>query len=264
MTKIEWTDEVWNVVTGCTSISEGCRFCYAKRMAQRLKGRFGYPEDEPFRVTFHPDRLNQPLKWKKPRRIFVCSMGDLGHDDVEQDWIFKIFTVIESAYWHRFLILTKRPEKVYGLLTHDQFPAIIRKYGYDWLGPQKYNEMGPHWRNNQWLGISAENQQTADERIPILLRIPAAKRFVSLEPMLGPVDLEHSWWHSRTKGDHNFIPSIGINWVIVGGLSLPGGKVQAPDPKWIDNIVEQCDEASVPLFIKENAQYHTKREEFPV
>ena len=248
-TKIEWADRVWNPVTGCTPISEGCTYCYAKRMATRLKGRFGYPEDEPFRVTFHPDRLDQPLKWKKPRRIFVPSMGDLFHKDVRYGAIRDVFDIIEHCSWHTFLVLTKRPLRM-GHSIKTWFADIIP--------------------DNLWLGISAENQQTLDERASILLQIPAAKRFVSLEPMLGPVDLT-PYISKLTVGYRNKDNTKTIydnypvlDWVIIGGLSLPGGKVQTPDPQWIDDIVEQCDNSEIPIFIKENAGYYRHREEFPV
>src|SRR5690606_21334656 len=129
-TRIEWADAVWNPITGCTPISEGCENCYARRMAKRLRGRYGYPKDDPFKVTLHPDKLSEPLKWKKPRRIFVCSMGDLFHEDVPFDYITKVFDVMCAWRWpnkeaerlgdeslledpgHTFMILTKRPERV--------------------------------------------------------------------------------------------------------------------------------------------------------
>ena len=246
MTKIEWCDDVWNPVTGCSPISAGCAHCYAKRMAQRLKGRFGYPEDEPFKVTFHPDRLDQPSKWKKPSKIFVCSMGDLFHEDVPKEWIDTIFWRIGFDYiYHTFLILTKRPHRM-----KEYFDRLLNRYGSGWP--------------NLWLGISAENQQTLDDRASILLQIPAAKRFVSLEPMLGPVDLCVPY--GQGVGD---LLIENLSWIIVGGLSLPGGKVVPPVPEWIDDIVEQCDKAGVPLFIKDNARHYTRyalqpeRREFP-
>ena len=111
-TNIEWTDEVWNPVTGCTPVSDGCMNCYAKRMSKRHKGRFGYPADDPFRVTPHPDRLDQPLKWKKPRKVFVCSMGDLFHDDVSDEYLDQVFSRILQANHHTFFILTKRPKRM--------------------------------------------------------------------------------------------------------------------------------------------------------
>ena len=166
-TKIEWCEESWNPVTGCTKISTGCKNCYAEKMAKRLAGRFDYPADDPFKVTIHPNKLNQPLKWKKSRKIFVCSMGDLFHKDVPFDYIVEVLKIVDNGTRHTFLILTKRPERMREFFN-DYFSGFC-------------NSFGPTLRN-LWLGVSVENQQTADERIPILLRIPAAVRFVSVEP----------------------------------------------------------------------------------
>ena len=166
-TKIEWATESWNPITGCSHAgSPGCDHCYAKRMAQRLKGRYGYPKDDPFRVTFHPDRLDQPLKWKKPRRIFVCSMSDLFHEDVKHDWIRSIlFTMFAGGRHHTYIILTKRPERMYEFFMHHQ---------------------PDYWPLPNVIGmVTAENQEQADKRIPILLECPFAKYGVSLEPLLG-------------------------------------------------------------------------------
>lgn len=172
-TKIEWAQETWNPITGCTPVSEGCQHCYARRMATRLRGRCGYPADDPFRVTFHPDRLGQPLKWKKPRMIFVCSMGDLFHDlpPPEGSWpiVDRILRVCNDCPQHIFLLLTKRIEHAW---YYFRSPVYNGNYSRSEL-------LG----KNIWLGVTAENQQRADERIPILLQIPAAVRFVSVEPM---------------------------------------------------------------------------------
>jgi protein gp37 len=182
-TKIEWAEETWNPVTGCTPISEGCQNCYAKRMANRLKGRCGYDADNPFKVTLHPERLDQPLCWKKPRKIFVCSMGDMFHEDVSGDFLYEIWGIMAQCPQHIFMVLTKRPE-------------IMRAWYND-----VFLRVNPLYRKNPlpniWLGVTAENQARADERIPVLLQIPAAKRFVSIEPMLGPIDLSR-WIIPRT------------------------------------------------------------------
>jgi protein gp37 len=161
-TKIEWTEYSWNPVSGCTPISEGCQNCYAKRMANRLRGRCGYPADEPFKVTLHKDRLEEPLRLKKPRRVFVCSMGDLFHEDVPGWMRFEVMDIILQAKQHTFLILTKRP-------------ANMKEF-FEWY----YSKTGRTIETikNLWLGVTAENQQRADERIPILLQIPAAVRFI--------------------------------------------------------------------------------------
>ena len=226
-TKIEWADEVWNPVTGCTPISEGCQNCYAKRMAQRLKGRFGYPEDEPFSVTLHADKLHQPLKWKKPRRVFVVSMGDLFHVCVRMTDLTYILDIISKCKWHTFMILTKRIDRASKIMDNPIW-----------------------WEENKhvWLGVSCENQQRADERIPILLQIPAAKRFVSIEPMLGPMDLCQ---------DLAYPPFLGvgrIDWVIAGCESGPNRR-QAKR-KWFRELKDQCVAAGIPFFLKQMEEPH--------
>jgi protein gp37 len=246
-TKIEWTDMTWNPVTGCTPISEACQNCYAKRMSKRLAGRCGYPEDEPFKVTLHPERLDEPFKWRKPRRVFVCSMSDLFHEKVDEGFLCRIFDTMLAAEQHTYLILTKRPERMKDFITR-----CIH-------GIPK----------NIWLGVTAENQQRAEERIPILLQIPAAVRFVSIEPMLGPVDLS-KWlggtWYCETcecTVDPEFVPFSeihypcenyldfipGIDWVICGSESGPNHRKTKIE--WIRDLREQCISANVPFFLKQ-------------
>lgn len=191
-TKIEWADRVWNPVTGCTKISPGCANCYAERMAARLAGRCGYPKDIPFAVTMHPAKLNEPLHWRKPARIFVCSMSDLFHQDVPFYFIDDVFDQIKRCRQHTFLILTKRPERMYAYF--DSSSARVND---------------GNWIDHTWIGVTAENQEQADKRIPILLQTPAAVRFVSVEPMLGPVDV------SKWLGDQYEIQERG-------GISLSG------------------------------------------
>lgn len=184
--KIEWLDggASWNPITGCTPISEGCLNCYAKTMAEtRLRGMFGYDQEDPFKVTLHEDKLNQPLEWKRPRKIFVCSMGDLFHNDVPTEWINKVFRVIQIAKQHTFIVLTKRPVRM------QQYIKSVNKC----RACPENDVPFP----NLWLGVTAENQHTADERIPILLDTPAAKRFVSVEPMLEAMNI-FNYIHSRT------------------------------------------------------------------
>jgi protein gp37 len=228
-TKIEWTEYSWNPVTGCTPASEGCQNCYAKRMATRLKGRYGYPEDEPFKVTLHPEKLKEPLKWKKPRRVFVCSMGDLFHEQVPDEYIAKVWEVMNNASQHTFLVLTKRPQRM------KDFLARLGWYIHDRDGyPMEavLDEGGKYTLKNVWLGVTAENQQRADERIPILLQIPAAVRFVSIEPMLGPVVIPEEW----------------PDWVICGGETGPGARPIHPD--WVRSLRDQCQVAGTPFFFK--------------
>lgn len=182
MSKIEWTESTWNPVTGCTKISKGCLNCYAERMSKRLAGRCGYPKDNPFAVTLHPDRLSQPSKWKKPHIIFVCSMSDLFHEDVPDSCIFDVLNVIKNSSHHTFQILTKRPERMV----------------------QFTQKAGP-LPDNLWLGVTVESEEYKS-RIDLLSQIEASVRFLSCEPLLsdlGELNLEK------------------IDWVIVGGESGP-------------------------------------------
>lgn len=241
-TKISWCDKVWNPITGCSFVSDGCRNCYARRMAYRLKGRYGYPTDDPFRVTFHPDRLDEPLHWKKSSRIFVCSMGDLFHEDVLESNLTEIFTIIGLfCIDHTFLILTKRPER-------------MKNFVDDWIADNlpiptagKKCTQGIKWPiPNVWLGVSIEDQKTADERIPILLQIPAGKKFVSCEPLLEEIDLikasECNYPNEMKK------LGIGLDWVICGGETGPGARPFHPD--WVRSLRDQCQAAGVPFFFK--------------
>lgn len=235
-TIIEWTDYSWNPVTGCSPVSAGCDHCYARRMATRLRGRYGYPQDDPFRVTLHPDRLDQPLNWRKPRMIFVCSMGDFFHPQVPLEFQARTLDVMVKCPQHIFIILTKR---------HKQLASFNQVCGWS-------AESYP----NIWVGVSVEDQKTADERIPILLRVPAAVRVVSIEPMLGSVTLhsQQDWLptlipNTKTKlfsYRNNLIPTI--DWVICGGETGPGARPMHPE--WVYQVRDQCVEASVPFFFK--------------
>lgn len=281
MTSIEWTNETWNPVTGCTKVSAGCANCYAERMAKRLKGRYGYPKDEPFRVTLHEDRLTGPLRWRTPRMIFVCSMGDLFHADVPFDFIDRVFAVMALCPQHTFQVLTKRPERMESYINdwHATVPlercfdrrkgcvyAIVDKIAGRYVVPR-------YWPlPNVWLGTSVENQQAADERIPHLLRCPAAVRFVSAEPLLGPVDLSAAWGNCsgctdpRSEGTHQLgtrqhpSPADGprvVDWLIMGVESrgvyvgrLPEG---TEDGYWraARSFIEQARAAGIPAFHKQ-------------
>jgi protein gp37 len=287
--KIEWTDESWNPITGCTKISEGCKNCDAERMAKRLAGRFGYPKDEPFKVTMHHDRLHVPSSWKKPRRIFVNSMGDTFHPEVEWNWLFSIFQMAGELPRHTFMFLTKRPRRMSHELRGDLGTHLQRQaWCTEWPLP------------NVWLGASIENNDY-HSRIEWLLDAPAAKRFVSCEPLLSPIDLtkylnqgagsngekgsvrgEKYECQAETrrracdKGnvgqtpndtDRNgkalqCIPSNhqrnlpqknletpSLNWVILGGGSGPGARPMHPD--WVRAVRDQCQEAGVPFFFKQ-------------
>lgn len=234
--KIEWTDRVWNPVTGCTKISEGCKNCYAERQSKRFAGMNGYPADDPFKVTLHPDRLEEPLHWKKPSRIFVCSMGDLFHGDVTMGFISRVFSTIRRCPQHTFIVLTKRPVKMLHAVNDYVDGALP----------------------NLWLGVTAENQETADERIPLLLKTPAAVRFVSIEPMLGPVSFRWSAWDGLgTKKITDHLDGLRmLDWVICGGESGPGARPMHPD--WARSLRDQCKEAAVPFFFKQWGEWGTR------
>ena len=207
--QIEWTESTWNPVTGCTKISSGCAHCYAERMARRLKA-MGQPNyRNGFRVTVHQHALALPLSWKKPQVIFVNSMSDLFHEDVPVGFILRVFDVMQQSHWHLFQVLTKRSGRL--------------------------AEMAPllPWPGNVWIGVTVESTECVD-RIDDLRSVPAAVRFLSLEPLLAPLpglDLE------------------GIDWVIVGGESGPGARPMAE--AWALDIRDQCHRAGVPFFFKQ-------------
>ncbi|MDY6867463.1 MAG: phage Gp37/Gp68 family protein [Chloroflexota bacterium] len=278
--KIEWTEETWNPVTGCTKVSAGCQNCYAERMSRRLAGRYGYPlAPDHFNVTLHPDRLDQPEHWRKPRKVFVCSMGDLFHEDVPDDFIDQVFMRIiwngpaylnqteedpEGTFWpgHIFQILTKRPERMQDVV--ERWHRMLGNAGGP-LGNMQlwYQDEYGHRIPHLWLGVTAENQDAADERIPWLFKTPAAIRFVSVEPMLGPVLLDNgvsSWLTCygpdplrygeeccelfSVTGQHFH----GIDWVICGGETGPGARPMAWH--WAESLHQQCLRAGVPFFFK--------------
>lgn len=219
MKGIEWATNTWNPITGCTPVSEGCQHCYARRMAMRLAGRFGYPEDEPFRVTFHHDRLKQPMRLRRPSIIFVCSMGDLFHEDVSFTDIKNVVSVTFLYPQHKFLLLTKRPKRM------KEFSEMM-SFGFSGWPP-----------SNIWFGVTAENQRCADERIPILMDTYACMRFVSVEPMLEPMSLKK--WIEK-----------GLNWVIAGPETGPGARPM--ERKWLYDLSEECLSIDTPFFDKKN------------
>ena len=238
---IQWTEATWNPVAGCKRVSAGCDHCYAfdlhdKRHIAWKRGR--WPEapvqyHKPFsQVQLLPERLSDPLHWRRPRRVFVNSMSDLFHEAVPDAFISSMFTVMAQSTQHTFQILTKRPERM---------RALMRR----WYGPMG-NPFGP--LPNVWLGVSVENQQAADERIPLLLQTPAAVRFISAEPLLGRVDLEPY----LVRYDRNGEPIARRNelhWVIIGGES--GTNARWLDLDWPRSIIEQCQAAQVPIFMKQ-------------
>ena len=249
-TKIEWTEYSWNPVTGCSPVSEGCQNCYARRMAKRLAGRCGYPKNNPFQVTLHPKQLWEPLKWKKPRRVFVCSMSDLFHENVFLETIADIWRTMWKCQRHTFIILTKRPERA------------LKEWFY-WAEQTGWPSVPEGWPlPNVWFGVSVENQQRADERIPLLLQIPAAVRFVSCEPLLGPISLGRylpwtDYCLAHDCGDLDYPPSEcpdckhirGIDWVIAGCESGP--RRRPAETWWFRDLQNQCSAFGVPFFLKQ-------------
>ncbi len=214
---IEWTESTWNPVTGCAKISPGCKHCYAERMAERLQAMGQQNYRNGFALTLQPHMLELPLRWKKPQTIFVNSMSDLFHDDVPLAYIIQLFDVMRRAYWHRFQILTKRSRRLAELSSKLD------------------------WSQNIWMGVSVESDKYCP-RIDDLRSTDALVKFLSLEPLLGPIanlNLE------------------GIDWVIVGGESGP--KARPMDPAWVKDLRDQCRWASVPFFFKQWGGRNKKR-----
>ncbi len=221
LSKIEWTETTWNPVTGCTKITRGCDNCYAERFAERFRGTPGHPYEPGFDLTLRPERLSQPLSWKRPRMIFVNSMSDLFHKDVPTEFIDKVFDTMEAADWHVFQILTKRSPIMRDYLR--------RRYG---------SRLAPR---HIWCGVSVEDDKAA-ARIRHLQDAPITTRFLSIEPLLGPV------------GD---IDIEGVSWVIVGGESGPGARPM--DADWVREIRDNCLSSEVPFFFKQWGGVFKKR-----
>lgn len=210
---IEWTDATWNPVTGCTKISRGCDNCYAERFSERFRGVAGHPFSNGFDLTLRPERLYQPLRWSRPRMIFVNSMSDLFHKQVPQSFIDQVFDTMEKADWHVFQVLTKRS-------------SLMRSYLRKRYGVQR----GP---SHIWCGVSVEDRQ-ATSRINHLRECAAGVRFLSIEPLIGAVGQ---------------IDLMGIDWVIAGGESGPGAR--PVHLEWVREIRDQCITQVVPFFFKQ-------------
>lgn len=245
---VSWTDYSWGIVDGCTKVSEACAHCYAEPMITRFQ-----PDRKFTQIRTHPERLEAPLNTKKPGRVFVAPLGDLFHPDVPHEFIYKVIKMMLYTQHHTFQILTKRPERMYEFVK--------------WYIMQTTEQLP----DNIWLGVTAENQQRADERIPLLLQIPAAVRFVSVEPMLGPVDLhKYMWpvcwhWDAKYKTPQEAIAAGAfaekhrqglisahaefIDWVICGGES--GSNARPMHPDWARSLRDQCIAAGVPFFFKQ-------------
>ena len=282
-TPIEWTDATWNPITGCTRVSEGCRNCYAEVMAARFSGPGQWGEglarivrdpngkaiDHRWtgKLRFNNRALDLPLRWRKPRRIFVNSTSDLFHEDVPDEWIDKVFAVMALTPQHTFQVLTKRPERMQDYLTAHPARIIIERWADHAgkiCGDGGYSDVMQNDRTalqNVWMGTSVEDQATAEARIPHLLATPAAVRFVSAEPLLGPLYLDDmcdghkfidalrgKWWHD-SEPPHIECDKPRLDWVIVGGESGPGARPMHPD--WARSIRDQCQAAGVAFFFKQ-------------
>lgn len=248
-TGIEWTDATWSPVTGCTRVSDGCMNCYIERSTPiRVAGRKfdGEGIGSSLAVQLHPNRLDWPLRKRDGKKIFVCSQADLFHSDVPDEYIAKVFAVMALAPHHTFQVLTKRHDRMRSLLSSHAFWARVGVAGLDrdvWL-PQAGVSLDQHYLPNVWLGVSAEDQKRADLRIPALLDTPAAVRFVSAEPLLGPIDL-----HGDPIGKDSVFWIGHLDWVIIGGESGPGARPMHPD--WARSMRDQCVAAGVPFLFKQ-------------
>jgi len=267
--KIEWTDASWtpirarNRATGkvgwfCAHASDGCRFCYAEVLNRRLGTGIDYRAQDLAKIEVFLDEkmLDQPLRWAKPRKIFVCSMTDLFAYFVPVDWIDRVFAVMALAPQHTFLVLTKRPARMRDYVAADRMGYIegrakrmLRERSGDPGKPVMVGKtLAGTWPwPHVWLGVSVEDQARADERIPRLRETPAAVRFISAEPLLGPVDLRQHLVDPTT--DWMLSPKRAIDWLIVGGESGPGARPMHPD--WARSLRDQCQAAGVPFFFKQ-------------
>ena len=250
-TGIEWTDATWNPVTGCTKVSSGCKHCYAERDWARLSAnqKTRYFDRAFTDVQCHADVLTLPLRWTKPRRIFVNSMSDLFHPDVPDRFIADVFGIMAAAREHTFQVLTKRPERALQLLgagCMGRFESDVEEC----LALYSHNDL-PWPLPNVWLGVSAEDQDTFDERHEYLLNTPAAVRFLSFEPLLGPIDAEFDEVAIGLEPDGYGNTAIlgGIDWVIAGGESGP--KARPMHPEWLASLRNQCKSANIPFLFKQ-------------
>jgi protein gp37 len=282
-TAIEWTHgegrkgETWNPVTGCSKVSPGCAHCYAETLAKRLHrmGQHGYtslpwtPENALKNVFLHPDRLDQPLRWSKPRMIFVNSMSDLFHELVPDDYIAQVYAVMAHAPQHTFQCLTKRPERMQSLLSSSDFPhtvarawdRLVVRWEISAMGAERTlitPDLGFEWPlPNCWAGVSIENRQYV-HRADLLRETPAAVRFISAEPLLGPLvarfepdgDLgEWVWPDGKVSDGSDVLDLTGIDWLIVGGES--GAEHRLMDLNWVRDLRNACLAQRTPFFFKQ-------------
>ncbi len=285
-TQISWTDATWNPIYGCSRVSEGCRNCYAEEvvagLGRKLKGEAGelyrslvVPSANgprwAGRAFFHEDRLLDPLHWRGPRRVFVNSLSDLFHETLSAEVVARIFAVMALAPRHTFQVLTKRPERMSALLARPDWPALVQsaarslygKGGVKWsLSDLAFDALArpSAWPlSNVWLGVSVENQAAAEARIPLLLKTPAAVRWLSCEPLLERVDVSRYLWGRRcpdpncedsTHGHDCQLGAQLLHWVVVGGESGPGRRPFLQ--QWSDSLQDQCARAGVPFFFKQH------------
>lgn len=293
-TKIEWTDATWNVITGCSVVSAGCRHCYAMKLAgtrlQHHPSRAGLTIDTAAgpvwngQVRFNEQWLTQPLAWKRPRKVFVCAHGDLFHESVPDAWIDRVFAVMALAPQHTFQVLTKRSRRMREYLDDKM---RLEKIYIQWHTVSGSPREAQDWPlPNVWLGVSVEDQAAADERIPLLLETPAAVRWISAEPLLGPVtfrsytltgrpcfvckvendlgqprgSMSHpincGWRHDMErsgKPPQRESAGAGIDWVVVGGES--GTNARPMNPDWARSLRDQCAAAGVPFLFKQWGEY---------
>lgn len=250
---IAWTEQTWNPLRGCSRVSDGCKNCYAENMAARFSD-----DGQPYAGTINPEtkrwngtiklvheHLQDPLRWKRPRMVFVNSMSDLFHESVPDEFIDQVFAVMTFAHQHTFQVLTKRPKRMQEYMSRDPVtPAFLEMFklrnGIEFIGPMT------NWpRKNIWLGVTVENQESADERIPLLLQTPAAVRWLSMEPLLGSTNI--AIWLDQLPAVVDQRPRL--DWIVVGGESGPNARPMHPG--WARSIRDQCAEAGVPLLFKQ-------------
>lgn len=246
-TGIEWTDETWNPVTGCDKVSPGCDHCYAETIAHRFAGTKAFPDG--FAVTLHPERLDQPLRWRKPRKVFVNSMSDLFHDAIPDEYIAQVWATMLLSPKHTFQVLTKRHGRMKAMLRSVTFPRMVRDARDGILGlPTSDGPARYEIPRNVWLGVSVENQKWADIRIPALLDTPAAVRFISAEPLLGPIDLDNCGGYQAVTPEPDRTLTY-LDWVIVGGES--GIAARPMQVEWARTIRDDCTAAGVAFLFKQ-------------
>lgn len=260
---IEWTDATWNPVRGCVKVSPGCANCYAETFAERFRGVKDHPYEQGFDLRLVPEKLTEPLRWKKPRRIFVNSMSDLFQDGVPDSYIDQVFAVMALCPQHTFQVLTKRAERMRAYFDVKEPEELLTRWADAAItieplgdGDNATEEAATRYEDvfsqdwplpNVWLGVSVENQPMYDKRIGDLLRAPAVVRFLSVEPMLGQIDMRMGGSSIPDYAPHNPLPQV--DWVILGGESGPGARPF--DLAWARSIVQQCKTAGVPCFMKQ-------------